>query len=983
MRKIYPLILFSFLSLLIVLFWFKDGLYYAGAEVGLSPFYNPERYLSIQQTVWWGDVAPGVLVPQFISAVPLYYILSFLQKLLSPFVIQSLLFFLLIFLMGYGMYLFAVYNLNKDKKRYALLAGLFYILNAYVLVEVWHRFLYTGIFLAAAIPILALFWQRWIKEGKTHFLSIFLLINLAFSYMYGNLTSFIAVWLLCFLISTSQIFLPWQGRKSFFNIVSKSVAGFFFFLLTNLWWLIPVLKVSTQVLPQQHSIEDNIGTLVNISKQTALPFTLQFANPFYLFYSKELGDIYSNIFFLIFPWIPALVILIGVLFSLRNKYLSGIGLSYLIAIMISKGAAAPFGYSYIWGFMNAFFIGIIRNPFEKLGILLPFFGSLLFVIGLESLFLFCQKKYGNFSSKALVIVILGSIVVYVFPMLTGGILYKSDHSLKVKVPVTYELVNDWFKMQKNEEGNILHLPFSGGDVATYNWKNGYHGVEINEILFTTLPSITRNVGVKRVDDTIKSFTYLFVPAYSNNKEQILEVLQNFNVKFIVLHKDIVWQDKNTYPDIGSFLDPTIVEKTLNGLYFLQKQQEFGDLIVYKLEDKYYKRILSVSSSVQIISPGKTDIMQILSYKDKGKEFISLPDKNETDLFKKQTSIIFPYKRIDNMEASDSAMISKINDIYSNQSLSPIVKQIFEMRNYFAAVGYLQSSQLTENLILSTQEILRIYGQYLQNKIRPSSDQIDGYELMMRDFFKKYSQNLSIHILYENYISSQLRLHVFILKQLDQNNTAKLIEGFMVDNQLLPIHSNISGTVFKFDIPQTGNYQLLYPSLIKNTDIKINGEKIISTDNIAITQGQQEISLSGLYQGLLGESKNDIVLKSKSIEEPLLGGEILSIKKENSVRYSGKIKINGPSFIMFAQSYHPGWVLTLSKERKEIEVPDHLIGNLYNNAWWVTEEGDFDFLVEFTPQKYAFYGLIFSLLGWTGLLIVTTLSILNKGSKKGL
>jgi len=137
-------LIFFLLSILITLSWFKGGLYYGGAEVGLSPYYNPARYLDIQQFIWWADVAPGALVPQFISAVPLYFILSLLQNLFSPLILQALLFLSLLFLMGYGMYLFARFYIEKRKPIFPLIAGLFYMFNSYILVEVWHRFLYTG-----------------------------------------------------------------------------------------------------------------------------------------------------------------------------------------------------------------------------------------------------------------------------------------------------------------------------------------------------------------------------------------------------------------------------------------------------------------------------------------------------------------------------------------------------------------------------------------------------------------------------------------------------------------------------------------------------------------------------------------------------------------------------------------------------------------------------------------------------------------------
>lgn len=952
-----PIIIFFILSLGIIFSWFKDGLYFGGAEVGLSPIYNPARYLDIQQFIWWGDVAPGVLVPHFINAVPLYFVLSFIQDVFSPEVLQAILFFCLLFLMGFGMYLFVLPLMGKEKHYYATLAGLFYMFNSYTMVEVWHRFLYTGFFLAAALPVLAILWKKWLK-GSFIYLTLFLLSNLVLSYMYGNLASLIAVWILCSMITISEVFLPWSGKKHFLNIDVKLVSGFLFFILTNLWWLIPTLAVSTSVLPQQHSSEGNISTLINISKQTVLPFTLQFANPFYLFDTKELGKIYTSFIFKLLPWLPAAVIMVGVVVSLRNKIFASFGLFYLMAIIIAKGAANPFGYPYIWGFMKTFFLGVIRNPFEKLGILMPFLGSLLFAIGLESLFLSSQKKYGGFISKFLVVVILGALLIYSFPMFTGDIFNKPTNSLKVKVPTSYELANEWLKKQESQEGNILHLPFSGRDVGTYKWQNGYHGVEINEILFTTLPSITRNTGIKTVDDTLSILTYILTPPYLRDQEEILRIFQNFNIKFIILHKDVDWQDKDTYGQKGLLLNPDELEKTLNNLSFLKKEQQFGDLVIYKLKDENYKPILFVSQDVQVIQPGKTDILQILSFKGKWKEMVTSPANVQEEFLNTQTMIIFPDKRINNLEASDSAMIAKINDSF---------KQVLEMRNYFSSRGYLQSSEIAEDLIYSTQEILNLYNNALQNGFPPTSSQAAKYELKMGSFLKKYSTELSIHT-FEDYVSNQLKIHLFILKQLKLENMAKTIEEFMIKKELLPVYSNTNNVVFKFSVPQKDSYKLLSSPSVNEEDLKVNGNKIVSKDNMTLEQGRHEISLS---------SENDIALISNTPGKPLLGGQVLDIKKDSPVKYSGKIKIDGPTFIMFSQSYHPGWVLTLSRENTKLRVADQLIGNLYNNTWWVREGGVFDFNVEFTPQQYVTEGFILSVLSWVGILAIVGFVTLGK------
>ena len=865
---------FGLLSSLIVYLWFRSGLIYGGAEIGIFG-YNPERFLQVQQFIWWGDVAPGMLVPQFIVGVPTYFILSLLQPFFSTLILQIIISFILLFSMGYGMYRLSLFILGQDKEKYAALAGFFYMLNSYTMVEVWHRFLYTGFFLAAFLPTLAYFWRMWIKKGKFVFLSLFLLCNLVFSYMFANLTSVIVIWIICFLFTLCEVFLPWQGRRLLLKEGYKFILGFFLFLLTNLWWLIPVFTVSTQVLPQQHSAEDSIATLISISRQTVLPFILQFANPYYLFYTKELGSEYTSFFYLILAWIPAIVIFIGLLISLRKKSLEGLGLLYIFSVIIAKGASTPFVYPYIWGFLNIFFIGVIRNPFEKLGILMSLFGSLLFVLGIEFLVKVRKNKPGDYFFKMLVVLILISSLLYALPIFTGKVFYKPDYPLQVKVPEDYILANSWFKNQKDLQGNILHLPFPDKDVVTYSWANGYHGVEINEVLFTELPSITRTVGIKKVDNFLQTLSYIFNKKSAENPQQILNVLNNLNVSYIILHKDTKFDDTATYGKYSKLYNPFEIEDTIKTLLYFDESATFGNLVIYKLKSNYYQPKITFTDSAQIIYTGNSEALDLINLLDQDSVLISpekIDDKvnNKISIFPEQVSY-----ELSNPNTSFDKMLRQ-QELNANTTFP--FKDLLVLKQIFQSTGEILSEEKVNDIILANKLIVEINRYETGGDLSNLSKRLNEYDRAINNIFSKGFSDLRISRESTYILSRIFSLHLYTLNKLlpqtditkgtNLNQTVNELINYLDKNNILSkyyiqnetINKQFLTRVQRFNVPLRSSYELMlsnpeklvfYPDVSTKLSVKVDGKSIpikfsekigsVSLGFVDLEDGEHQIS----------------------------------------------------------------------------------------------------------------------------------------------
>jgi len=363
---LFPFLFFLSISGLLVFSWFRFGYIYGGGDVGLQT-YNPPRILEISRYIWWEATAPGSPTPQGLTAIPFNLMFSLLKLLgFSPVMLQVSLFFLILLSMGLGMYLLILFLFGKDYRKYAILGGLFYMFNPYMMIQVWHRFVHSTFFLSAALPFLIIFWIKWIRDKNTGALLIFLFINLFSLYAFGTIAYILTLWLLLFLITLPEIIFPWSDLQNAKKVLLLFLTGFLFWFLTNIWWLLPIFKIAPSFLSEQHSNEQTLATLYTLGYQTILPYSLQMINPFYLFSQLDFGTSYQNVFIRIIPWIFVAIIFVGLVRGIFNSKFAKWSVIYLVVLIFSKGVASPLGYFYVFGMKHFFSLGVLRNPFEKI-----------------------------------------------------------------------------------------------------------------------------------------------------------------------------------------------------------------------------------------------------------------------------------------------------------------------------------------------------------------------------------------------------------------------------------------------------------------------------------------------------------------------------------------------------------------------------------------------------------------------------------------
>lgn len=1132
-------LLFLIISSLLILVWFRDGFFYGGGDVGL-PTYNPKRALEITKNIWWEAQAPGFLIPHAVTSITLYLFLSVFQSFgIGPVGMQAILFLVLLFLMGFGMYLLILSIIGHDKKIYATVGGLFYMFNPYMMAQIWHRFNNTSFFFVAAIPYLIMFWIGWIKSGNYLNLLFFLIVNLLASYMFGTLAYVIPLWLIISLFTISAIFFPWENKGYLFKVFFRGLFGLGMWILVNGWWLIPVFTIGSEITSQQHNIGESLTTFLVISKQAILPYSLQMINPFYVFTQAELGEIYKSFFFRLIPWLGVIAIFYGIIRALQRKYLSSYVLIFLIIIFLSKGSSPPFGQLFLLLFDKIFILGLLRNPFEKIGILLPLINSILFAVGIEGFVEKFRKYLGNLGITLTLLLLFALMGIYYWPMYRGTIFGTLGHPNFIDTPKSYKDADNWLNEKNHQnslvDGKILHLPLTRSDIVTYSWKYGYHGSEPSSLLFTSLPSISHGLNLHRIDDSLTALSLIFNHSYYLHHEKILKLLQDFNVRYLILHKDIIWKGSDIY-------DPYETEKILDALSFLERKIQFGDLVIYEIRPEYFQPKVILTNAIDLVYP-ENATMKLEPYLiSKDSNYMITPVGNINKIIplipQSSETTILPHLSFTYQEASGSGMDFIVNNL---------VLMYYRLLNTKASVNKEDEPDVK---ILVTQ------------LIAANEDLINSYILMRRDNFvqldpliQRYSQTmgklldqdlrkpkLSFYVS-PNTISDIYKMHLLILEQMETRlgqSQKEIVEPIknkikqdLINNKLIPTYPLVNKEnltvlerqINQFNIIKGGEYELLmvnpksreiYPKKLSNLDFQINDREIslkannkddlISFGNISLNEGLQEISFNhlisenqfpafdkltkngdvkiidqntiqlisdgvqpayvdsqlpqiegeesylvtfdaliqsgiGFYIQVIQDTdseqngrpnpsvratiyrnpqnsnwqtyriqlpalnlttkeamfrlivdplgttsfndstgnqptvvmiknmqvgrilNNQIYLHSKS-QKPVATSSVktLQLNQESPVLYSGRIRIDQPAFLIFKEAFHPGWKLELKKQSKVYKIDQHYIANLYGNAWWIEEPGEYDFKIKFEPQSKVTLGLYLAIFG---------------------
>lgn len=840
-KHIFAACVFGFLSAILIVSWFRYGFLYGGGDVGI-PSYDPQRILDIARFVWWDAAAPGALVPHGVTSLPVQFFQSTLSGIGLPFfAIQATLFWILLFLTGYGMFLVGLSVFGKDKFLLAILCGLFYMFNPYMMIQVWHRFIHNSFFLAAFLPFFYLFWDDWIKKGKFISILLFLLANIFGVYLYGTIAYVVTIVFILSFIFLNHIFIPWQGLNNFKQITLRFITGLILWVLIHTWWLLPTFSISPALFSTQHRTYESLATLLTLSRQTGIPYTLSGINPFYLFEQADFGEMYKHPVFLTMMWLPLLLLIPGFMVAIRSKILSLWGILLIMAVFLAKGAAAPFGHIYIFGFTTFFPLGVLRNPFEKLGILLPFSLAIISAVGVKWYLERFNRRGMIFLRTGLIVLLVLQLGVFLWPFWLGKLIGKFDKLALVDVPKYYEQADDFLKQQK-KDGKILHLPLPQGESVAYNWQHAFSGIESSQLLFTSLPSISRGLNIEHVDDMVSAASNIFREDVED--EKIINILKHLNVRFIVLHKDVVWQ--------GGYLDdPLKLQGLLDNKSFLEKKGNFGELVVYEMVEKYFKPRIYTASSVNFLSRGEKNSLWPYLLSQNNSDIISTINSNDQSIINPLQTIVIPTK-VWTFQPKDIPLEKAIAELPAAAKILPGSRFYFLIRlkenfRIFTSLGpeklKLKLDFLGKRLVEATR---------LNESGKKTIDTVNTYRKSVSEVF--YTDNLKDQLDFiggREFVKGLFAKHLAILDALlekadsSENEIIRQAKDELLaviqKSEFVPTYNiqpntgieNLEYTIYHFQVPLQGEYELLmanaktrdvYKDKLENFEFQIDGNK---------------------------------------------------------------------------------------------------------------------------------------------------------------
>lgn len=893
---ILPLGIIFLISLVMIISWFRYGLLYGGGDVGL-PTYEPIRIFSIIKNVWWDVHAPGFPYPSALTSIPLYFVLSLLQVVgMSAVTIQSLLFGVLLFLMGAGMY-FLFFEVMPTKSRiFPFIAAIFYMLNPYMVIQIWHRFVHTSFFLAALVPLLTYIYIKIIKTRSFFWFASFLVVSFIFSYVYGSLSFMIVVWIPPFIYSL------WNCTMKKIQIF---ILVFVSWLAVNIWWLYPFWTTGPALFAQVHSIYASISTLLSLSEHSSMPMVLRGINPFYTFGEQAWVLGYDNFLMQIISWTYPLVTLVGIysiLIEKKRTFYVWI-LLFLTAIIVSKGTAAPFGHPFLLTFSKSFLLGAFRNPFEKFGIIIPFATAFIFPLGIERIYLWLKSRFLGKTVLALVLVsilLTLEFIVYPWPMWTGQIFGSKSQPAIVEIPDNYKQSDSWINNQ-GKSGRILHLPFATGDAITYKWENGYNGVEPSPLLFAT-PSVSNVFGLDQLDQSLTSINTVF-RLNNFDKKRLADVLSNLDIRYVILHRDMDWKAR-------ILTDPSVLETALSRVDFIQKRETFGDLVIYEINDSFFTPIAFTAKISNVLTGGSIgfSIWPEIYEDESWPVFFATPVNGNQDKLSVQDSLNYSTTSTQTILTPSSPLA------YKENALAELPRPRFLPNSPFyflilikERVQILSSPALNKHLIkldLAGKRLSEIHGLLKEGNAKLASRITTNYISEFNGALEIIEQRQKGGLIGDTeklMLETIFARHKIVLEEINhtkalENMKVKLSKlGFIPYYELReePGMSKYSRRIYRFDVQKSDNYEILlqnpesaalYHDGLINMPIQIDNDiKILKTNLrksflslgfIKLEKGMHEISYNEVDSvNLVPEAGSDKWITIGSIDTENVDGQM--------------------------------------------------------------------------------------------------------------
>ena len=377
------LAIFLITGLFLTIVWLRNGLPVLSGELGFI-FHNSERLLHGALDVWVENRSTGFGYALELTTIPFHSLMSIFDFLHIPVVAkQGIVFFFMLSGSGIAMYyLTRLLIRGRTQRLAAITAGLFYVLNPYMLRQVWGRWT-TAIFYPILPPLLLIIYIRAL-EGKNIRLSLVIMniLFLLFTIAFANPAYLVITWLILFAVFIMYVIQNIGNRSQLRHIILFSFALFSSWFLLNSWWLIPTLSDISHNIAGAASVGGSVESFLASSERTPLYLIFGLADTATLSWIPE----YTTLPFTIISFATIILVFSALVFRPMNRFTIYFALLALAGVFLSTGSQAPFGESKVWLMEHLSWMIAFRDAFGKFGVIIALSYAFLFGVGVSSIY---------------------------------------------------------------------------------------------------------------------------------------------------------------------------------------------------------------------------------------------------------------------------------------------------------------------------------------------------------------------------------------------------------------------------------------------------------------------------------------------------------------------------------------------------------------------------------------------------------------------
>lgn len=845
--NISPYICFLILSIVLIVVWFKDGLYIGGGDVGL-PFYKPELVFQTVKYIWWDINFPGYVYVNTLSAAPLYFFLGLIG--LTGIGLEKLIFGAVLFTtLSFSYLFFNQLQVGNISKFFGLIFAFVYTFNPFSLFHVWHRFVQTGIIMYMLLPLSGYLYLRFIKRLKYRYYLLFLLSTIFLSYVFGTPAFVVVLWLfiLVLFIYSSFAFKTTFKQKSIWTVLLA--LGW---VVTNFWWILPIFVTSQNLLLGYSSITENLKNFLALGSYTTLKDVFRGINVFHINSTNLWLGLYKTWLFNIFSWLFAFLSFIGFWFATRRRHTTVLAISWLILLFLTKGSAGPFALVSTLLFKSSFFFGVIRNPYEKLGLITFFLSSIIVTLGIHGICVVLERKrlLLKFLSITAIIVYLS----YLWPFWTGRVFGDDETGSYVNPPTAYEKLADWLQ-GKPTDYSILRLPLASGGV-TFNWEPIYSGTDPFPGLFAN-PTLFKYMAVNYVDSSLEDLERVI---RDRPADEWVNSLKRFNIKYIIIHNDIAWRERNS-------LNVKTISEKIKKATFITEVANFDDLVVFEVDNKIFEsKIVLVNDPPVVYNTSSKE-----SHNEAGllSNFIN---SSSVDVESYGERIIYPVDELYIPNFKYTLAENAAKELSAFRYLpTEMIYPLIALKEQIIKLQGLPDEEIYNEFIFAGKRLAETIALFEKNKIPEASKNLAKYQMNMISVIRHFDlikTKIRQDSTEDRVFRSNFARHYFALEQLKNkyttpltNNTFDWYRDELKRYMILPNtefgqnFNYINKRIYRFSVPQDGQYNLnipvsdvyqgvfLSPAILQTKDNTVYAsynDRNLDYGNIKLTKGVFEV-----------------------------------------------------------------------------------------------------------------------------------------------